>query len=140
MNIREIITSAGMSARPAYYSGRGPHRGDLNLEKLNTIADGIQKHYGIAAHDNFAEMVWAMQSLSATAFLDRVYALEAHGWDLAKIKDRPEKHTAIDSDEVAYSTVIEAVKNLGHKSTPKIKRCKITEDIRFGFRRGLSLF
>jgi len=85
MNIQEIIRNAGMSERPGYYSGRGATLSDLDSTILNKIAKSIKESYGNEAFNNFVSMVWNMKVLSATAFLNNLYALERANWNLSEI-------------------------------------------------------
>ena len=131
MDIRELVmasTNNQMSARPGYYSGRGATLSDLNSKLLNQIADAIKKEYGDSAHDNYVKMVWAMPSLSATAFLTNLYALERAGWDLSKAHIANDGNY-IESHAEAFGLLAEV---LSHSSS---SRSDQTESIRNGFRK-----
>jgi len=76
---------AGMSTRPAYYSGRGAIIDDLNGSKLETLYQGIKAgeetgEYPEGASEAFVEMVIAMPELSATSFLKTLFRLEKNNW------------------------------------------------------------
>lgn len=73
--IKRIVTTAKMSTRPEYYSGRGAIRSDLNGTILKTIFDSVKTDFGDEAANSFVEMVKGMKQLSATAFLNELYQL-----------------------------------------------------------------
>lgn len=78
--IVESYTKGRMSGRPEYYSGRGAILSDLNSELLEAIFQGIKKEIGDDAAESFVGMVASIDRLSATFFLNSLYALEANGW------------------------------------------------------------
>ena len=83
MNAYDIVqtsTKRRMSGRPEYYSGRGATLSDLNSELLQMIWKGVKKEIGKKAAAAFAEMVADIDVLSATCFLNTLYALEVQGW------------------------------------------------------------
>ncbi|MDO8656829.1 MAG: hypothetical protein Q7K45_06330, partial [Nanoarchaeota archaeon] len=80
LKAREIVESAGISAHPEFYSGRGATTTDLNDRKLEQVYQGIQREYGEKAAQSFAQMVAGIPKLSATDFLLTLYALEGRGW------------------------------------------------------------
>ena len=61
--------SHSMSARPAYYSGRGPNRGDCGPDHLKRLHDGLKTYFGDDHAEAFARMVASQNDLSATSFL-----------------------------------------------------------------------
>lgn len=81
-HMRQAICSHDikMSARPEFYSGRGANTGDLNSTILERFHEVITLEHGKDAAKAFTLMVADMQSLSATAFLNRLYMLEADQW------------------------------------------------------------
>ncbi len=98
MKIYDIVSQAGMSTRPEFYSGRGAIRSDLNSDILFKIHHGIGKHFGEPASESFVLLVEAMPELSATAFLNELYLLAGNdfkfqgiagfdGFDFAKNED-----------------------------------------------------
>lgn len=99
MTAREIIseyTKGRLCGRPEYYSGRGACRSDLNSEILEQVYQGILKEHGEKAAKQYARMVQAIDVLSATFFLNSLYALEANKWALAKPKKRTKATDHID--------------------------------------------
>ncbi len=77
---RFYVHEAGMSARPEYYSGRGPKTGDLNGRMLEKIHGLVTKHGGEKAAEAFVAMVADLKSGAATTFLNGLYALERMEW------------------------------------------------------------
>lgn len=93
MKASEIVTrytEGRMAARPEYYSGRGATISDLNSKLLEGIYQGILKEIGPGAADQFVLMVEDLDRVSATYFLNSLYALEANGWVWVKA-DAPSK-------------------------------------------------
>lgn len=131
MHISDLVRNAGMSARPGYYSGRGATSSDLNSKILNDIASLIEKHYGKQAHDNYVKMVWGMSELSATAFLNNLYALERASWKLTEAK--------ITNDGQSFESEGEALGLLAEVFSQSYGRTRPnqTESIRHGFRKVL---
>ncbi len=80
MDARLIVQEAGMSERPAYYSGRGTVTSDLNSMILTKIAALIEKHHGEDAKKNFVKMVAGLKEANATDFLNELYMLEGNNW------------------------------------------------------------
>jgi len=76
----QIVSAAGMSDRPAFYSGRGAVTCDLNDTILEQIYQGIRKGRGEEPAEEFVKMVAYIPELNATDFLLTLYALEDHGW------------------------------------------------------------
>jgi len=77
----EIVQSAGMSARPGFYSGRDVSTGDLSpIRHLKPIYRSIKQHHGSEAAAQFVKMVEESTCLAATAFLHDLYRLEGNGW------------------------------------------------------------
>lgn len=129
MDIRELVSSANMSSRPGYYSGRGATLSDLNSDILNRIADLIEKHYGKPAHDSYVKMVWEMPSLSATAFLNNLYALERANWDLSKAEIANDGNS-FEHEGEAWGMLAEVMSQMGGN-----KKYDATNFIRETFRR-----
>ncbi|HYE67596.1 MAG TPA: hypothetical protein VEA58_03235 [Anaerovoracaceae bacterium] len=129
MDLKTIVTNAGMSDRPGFYSGRGATTTDLNSVILNKIADQIQEHFGQSAHDSYVEMVWSMPSMSATAFLNNLYSLGRADWDLAKAEISNNGAT-FESEGEAFGLIMETMSQL--KGNQKIDE---SEQIKSGFRR-----
>ena len=129
MDARELVESVRMSARPGYYSGRGATTSDLNDKLLNNIADLIKEHFGDQAHDNYVKMVWDMPSLSATAFLNNLYALERAKWNLS-MTEITNNGTTFESEGEALGSVLEVLSQMHGHTRPDQ-----TESIRRGFRK-----
>ena len=83
----DLISKAKMSDRPEFYSGRGARYCDLNPDQLKTIYDGVKENIGDDAASAFVEMIENMDSLSATNFLNNLYALEARDWKYVPIEE-----------------------------------------------------
>ena len=83
---RMIYKHEIMSGRPEFYSGRGARLSDLNSEILEKFHQAITVEYGTEQAATFVKMVADMESLSATAFLNRLYTLEAYNWQYAPRK------------------------------------------------------
>lgn len=82
MSVRELIHARkiNISARPEFYSGRGATLTDLNSDILEKLYAAIKVEYGVQPAAAFVKMVADIKPLSATAFLNRLYALEGSGW------------------------------------------------------------
>ena len=76
INIYAIVDSAGMSTRPEFYSGRGVIQSyaDLDQNILNSIYLALSKTSDLVA-DNFLKLVFSMETLGATEFLNSLYYL-----------------------------------------------------------------
>ena len=74
------LHEAGMSARPEYYSGRGPQPGDLGVRQLDKILGYMKRDGGDEAAEAFVAMVAGIKSAAATTFMLGLYALESQGW------------------------------------------------------------
>ena len=103
MNATEIVMSAGMSARPGYYSGRGATISDLDGNLLSKIRTTIQKEKGKDAAQGFTEMIRNASVLSATAFLQSLYKLESNDW---KFNGTSDDQIYPDSKGSAWGTII----------------------------------
>ena len=77
---REIVRLAGMCPEPSYYSGRGARRSDLSGERLIAIHKKIKEEIGESQAKEFVTMVRKISCLSATNFLNALFALEANEW------------------------------------------------------------
>lgn len=99
----ELAEHAGMSSRPAYYSGRGVNRGDLGYRELTCIyryleAGASQRHFPETAPEGFISMVLSIEILSATAFLNHLRDLANNGWVWYEAAPK-EQHIAVDRNE-----------------------------------------
>ena len=83
----KIVHEVGMSARPEYYSGRGARRSDLSGEKLIAIHKIITEKLGERQAKEFVTMIKNISCLSATNFLNSLFALEANGWVYKKVEE-----------------------------------------------------
>lgn len=104
MTAREIVheyTKNRMSARPEYYSGRGATLSDLDSKLLEMIYQGILKEIGQNAAKELIKMVEDLDVLSATHFLNSLYALEARSWrwERRQRKAGPMDHIDVGSDQ-----------------------------------------
>lgn len=84
---QQLVRNAKMSTRPEYYSGRGARVCDLNGEQLFIIHKGIKENIGEAQAQAFVNMIENIDSLSATNFLNCLYALEASDWTTVHIEE-----------------------------------------------------
>lgn len=80
ISAREIVYSVGMPDRPEYYSGRGAMSCYLNGDQLYEIHTTIKKEIGTEQAVAFVSMIENLKTLSATNFLNSLYALEAREW------------------------------------------------------------
>ncbi len=99
MDIPSIVMDAGMSARPAYYSGRGATITDLTDKILFKIQADIKKHFGEKQAKAFVQMVANIKVLSATTFLQELYDLEARGWKVKPVKAKDASGVMVDKDD-----------------------------------------
>lgn len=76
----KIVHEVGMSARPEFYSARGARRSDLSGEKLIAIHKIIKEKLGERQAKEFVTMIKKISCLSATNFLNSLFALEANDW------------------------------------------------------------
>jgi len=76
----KIVHEVGMSARPEFYSGRGARRSDLSGEMLIAIHKIITEKLGENQAKEFVTMIQNISCLSATNFLNSLFALEANNW------------------------------------------------------------
>ena len=122
LGAREIVSRAGMSDRPGFYSGRGAIISDLNDAILEKIYQGISCEYGEESADQYAQMVAVMPKLSATDFLLTLYRLEANGW-VWDARILPNTNGIYpDSEGSAFATVVEVLFGSGERDeTPYIR-------------------
>ena len=80
ITVEKIVHEVGMSARPEFYSGRGARRSDLSGEKLIAIHKIITENLGERQAKEFVTMIKNISCLSATNFLNSLFALEANNW------------------------------------------------------------
>lgn len=85
ISAREIVYSVkGMSGRPECYSGRGATMSDLDGDRLYAIYQKIAQELGTRQANAFVTMVEKLKTLSATNFLNALYALERNDWNLTE--------------------------------------------------------
>ena len=99
MDLNSIIMGAGMSCRPAYYSGRGATTTDLNRDVLESIYKGIHIRYGKQAAQAYVDMVSNIKVLSATTFLTELFMLHGNDWKSSVGNREDSSGTVIDKDE-----------------------------------------
>lgn len=75
-----------VSARPEYYSGRGATTSDLTGEMLEKLYKAVLRHHGAEAAKSFVQMVFEIDVLSMTYFLNRFAQLQGWGWKLPPAK------------------------------------------------------
>lgn len=80
MTAKKIVLSVGLSDQPEYYSGRGAVWTDLSGNHLFGIYKKIRGEFGTNAGEAFVTMVENLKCLSATDFLNALYALEEKNW------------------------------------------------------------
>ena len=121
LSARGIVTKAGMSARPEFYSGRGAIRDDLTDGKLERIYVRIEHEYGKDAAQEFAQMVADIPVLSATDFLLSLYRLEGHDWKWDKSFLGNEKGLYAADAGSALGTVMSVLFSTGRNETEYIR-------------------
>lgn len=80
--LEQIILSTGMSLRPESFSGRGAITSDLNHKRLYAIWLGIKNTISNEAAESFVQLVRQIEVMSATTFLQELYALCDNNWQL----------------------------------------------------------
>lgn len=104
-NIETIIFDSGMSSRPCYYSGYPATLDNLDSKKLLSIQSGIRDNFGEKASKAFVEMVKNIKVLTATTFLNELYALCRNEWVLSlSSNDMP--NISVDTNVGAWGTVL----------------------------------
>ena len=111
---KEIIGKANMSARPAFYSGRGALSEDFEFGKpsLNVIFNELRKideKYAVS----FIELVMTFNNLNATDFLTSFYSFAQNSFSLenTKIKESGYSLETVGDeqrDAVAFMTIVSA--------------------------------
>lgn len=131
LDARDIVDMAGMSARPEFYSGRGASYGDLDSTKLTRIHAALVRYHGEAAGTAFVQMVADIGVLSATAFLQCLYRLEASDWVWDKSSNTVRHFCVLNDDEQPERTIAHGMANIVEmRSGPKVDN---TEAIRGPF-------
>lgn len=111
ISAREIVYSVGMSGRPEFYSGRGALFEDLPIDKLVRIHTIIGENFGADAAKAFVTMMENLKSLSATNFLNALYALEANNWVYYPVheSDIDVGHDGPQRAAVAFATIFSSL-------------------------------
>ncbi len=136
ISAREIVYSVkGMSGRPEYYSGRGATMSDLDGDRLYAIYQKIAQELGTRQADAFVTMVEKLKTLSATNFLNALYALERNDWNLTEFN---ESNIDVGPDGagrgmIAFATVAESLFFCGRDDTEYIRSSFLRK---IGFERG----
>lgn len=136
MSAREIVYSVrGMSGRPEFYSGRGATISDLDGDRLYAIYQKIAQELGTRQADAFVTMVKKLKTLSATNFLNALYALERNDWNLTEFN---ESNIDLGSDRagrdiITFTTVAESLFSCGIDDTEYIRSSFLRK---IGFDRG----
>ena len=97
--LKEILRKNNMSVRPEYYSGRGATTSDLDSNLLFSIQKDIREQFGEKPAKEFAKMIYGINVLSATAFLNELYSLFYNNWKYIKTKETATKHIAVGKDK-----------------------------------------
>jgi len=108
MDAMQIVSEAGMTEDPGYYSGRGAIRSDLNNQILEKVYQGIKKEYGEEPAQNFVQMVADIPKLSATDFLLTLYRLEGNNWEWDKMLSN-KKGIYLGNDGSVFGTMASAL-------------------------------
>lgn len=124
ISARKIVDSVkGMCGRPEFYSGRGATKSDLDGDRLYAIYQKIAQELGTRQADAFVTMIEKLKTLSATNFLNALYALESSDWNLTEFNE-----SNIDvgpdgagRDMIALATVAESVFFCGGDDTEDIR-------------------
>lgn len=120
----EIVYSVrGMSGRPEFYSGRGATTSDLDGNRLYAIYQKIEQELGSRQAEAFVSMVKELKVLSATNFLNALYALEENDWNLTQFN---ESNIDVGPEEegrglIALATVAESLFYCGRDDTEYIR-------------------
>lgn len=120
----QMVRKAKMSTRPEFYSGRGAMYCDLNDTKLLIIYREIQKNIGEEQAQAFVTMIENTKSLSATNFLNRLYALESNNWEYSSNFEESDIDVGPDSpgrEAVAFATIMSAFSSSGRDDTRYIR-------------------
>ena len=103
--LKNIIRESGMSSRPEFYSGRGATLCDLNSEYLQKIHNGILEKFGKKHAESYILMVARLKELSATGFLNALYALHDGGWKKPKNVVESDKFAVHKNEDGEYDAV-----------------------------------
>lgn len=109
---KEIVRSVDIVDLPEYYSGKDVNFSDLNGDKLYAIYLKIKENLGDNQANAYVIMVQQLKILTASNFLECLYALEKNNW----------------SNETTYKAI------LTYTSTDLL----LSEDIRKSFLRQVT--
>lgn len=90
------------STRPGFTAGRGATLSDLDSNRLEIIYQGILNEFGDEAAKNFVEMVKEIKVMSATTFLNELYALCNSNWIYVS-KEKYQSGMTLDKIDGEYS-------------------------------------
>lgn len=79
----DIVRLCGVSDRPDCYRGRCATTHDLDGDMLYNIYQKIKEEIGTKQANAFSTMVQELYPLSASNFLNSLYALERCNWEIA---------------------------------------------------------
>ena len=119
--VRKLIKSTKMSARPEFYSGRGAMECDLNGKQLEQIYRGIVGKVGLETGKNFIRMVADIEVLSATRFLNSLYNLYHNDWKYKIGEAKNISNISIDGEGAAWGTIGSVLSNNKINETDKIR-------------------
>lgn len=125
--IYSIVSRAGFSSNPSYYSGYAANEGDMKQTRLVEIYQSIKRVYGEEAGAGFVEMMKNISNLSPTYFLNELFRLAARNF-----RYQPPAHELPDGQKnVEASDFGSAFGTLMMKMGPPQR--DMTEDIRSNF-------
>lgn len=127
LNAQQIVSRAGMSSRPEYYSGRGATASDLNGDKLEQIYSFIKNEYGKEAAQNYVQMVADIPVLSATDFLLSLYRLEGYDWKWDKKLLGNEQGVYAADEGSAFGTLISGLSGMNRRDETEHIRGRFLE-------------
>ena len=99
---REIVSYVGMNNHPEYYSGRGAIWTDLSGHNLFVIYKTIKIAFGMNAAEAFVTMVENLRVLSATNFLNALYALEKRNWVYEPVEESIDDEAKLGRDDTQH--------------------------------------
>jgi hypothetical protein len=108
-SIYAIVSRAGLSSSPSYYSGYAANTGDLRQDRLQKIHEGIKTHYGVEAAKGFVEMMKHISNLSPTYFLNELYRLAGNDFKYKKpTNEVPDSQKNVEVSDLgsAFGTVM----------------------------------
>lgn len=123
LDVHQIVTQAGMSDRPGFYSGRGATLADLDYKRLEQVYLGIRKEYGRKPAQQFVQMVADIPKLTATDFLLTLYGLERWKWKWDKMILGSQRGIYPEDEGSALGTIASVIGGLNETDhTDEIRR------------------